>query len=361
MGAMETSKEHASLRLLETTAIEGEDARQGPLALRLRAFAVAAGPEKPLVAKLRSQTAVPSRPDLTAAASLKATHPCLPLSCGDTWVLPSHDVAILARQYPLTHFSFPTVIHSHKRSSPSPNVCLPLPPCRPWPKMAQEQDTVPHSQPAPPPPPTLEDQADLAQATIAALLPDGDEEENRLCLSRVSQTLLHHHGGTITCLTLRWRPGHRYRALLHLIERQHHLHTLHVRKAEAIPALIYVLLLGGLRHIPVLSLAFIIPDSTTLGQVRSLTCAFHVPGTLQGLQTLRLLPTHPGMIPPLARALASGAAPFLHSLELSDGPSIKNDDMEALAAMLEARTNLSRDIANDCPSPPRGFNVDERV
>ena len=39
-----------------------------------------------------------------------------------------------------------------------------------------------------------------AHAIIATLLPDGDQVENRLCLSLVSRSMLVFHGGTLTVL-----------------------------------------------------------------------------------------------------------------------------------------------------------------
>ncbi len=196
--------------------------------------------------------------------------------------------------------------------------------------------------PPPPPPrpvPTLDSLPDPAQAIIAACLPDGDEAVTRLRLSLVCKAMKELHGGTLTALTVNWGPNHRPANLTRLLKRQPGLKTLTVRHQGALPALIINLAQGCLAQIEELTVELNLLEPATATHVRTLVSALEVPGALQAVEKLRLHPTtgwYAGMLPLLTRALASDAAPALRILDLKCAPS-RDEDLEALAAMLEAR------------------------
>ncbi len=83
----------------------------------------------------------------------------------------------------------------------------------------------------------------------------------------------------------------------------------------------------------------------TLAYVRSLATAMVVPGALQSLEELCFVcygAWQSGQISLLAGAMASGAAPLLRTLQVECVFGyFKDEDVEALAAMLEARAQLS--------------------
>ena len=202
-----------------------------------------------------------------------------------------------------------------------------------------------------------------AQAAIAACLPDGGKSKNRRRVALVSKTLQRFHQGTLEVLSVQWKPTYRVEALASLLLLQRGLKRVNVWIADALPAVTEVLAQGRLATVEELWLNMDLRGSTTMAQVRALADAMQVPGALQALQSLRFLTTTPwpddglitivatrdddspflqtiswsrGMVPLLAGALASDAAPALRILALDSG-SFQDEDLEALAAMLESR------------------------
>lgn len=236
-------------------------------------------------------------------------------------------------------------------------------------------------------PPTLESLPDLAQSVLASFLPQSSKEAHRqhrawkvpieptrLSLSLVSRAMLGFHGGTLTTLVLRrWDPGYRVEALARLVARQHALTTVDVCDPLAIPAVSTILKRGGLGHLTelVLELDFDKP-TTTLVHVQNLAAALRAPGALEKVEILRLLTRpswKPGMLPVLASALASAAAPLLRVLDLnahSPKGTFNDEDMEALSAMVEARARLGcrpldKIKAHDLFDGPQTVDIQDRL
>lgn len=196
---------------------------------------------------------------------------------------------------------------------------------------------------APPRPvPTMETLPQFAHDTIASYFPDGDKDEKRYRLALISRAMREFYGGTLTALELRWNPSYCVEALVSLLQRQHALKTVRVNNPKAIHALIVLLARGCLKRVRELTVSFHCRDSsTTLEHIRTLAGVLRVPGALEALKVLRLSAEawEDGMLPELARALGSGAAPSLRLLDVGSGLS-SHANAEALAAMLEARARL---------------------
>ena len=190
---------------------------------------------------------------------------------------------------------------------------------------------------------TLENLPDPAHNTLAAMLPDGDtREQNRLCLSRLSRTLLELHGDTLQTLDVSGDSPHDTESLMKLVTRQHCLHKIYFSgRAATIPraaaSLVEQRHLRNLREVRISC-----RTEWQVHDVMRLADTFRVPGALQSLGVLSLSDLFPGMSGAFARALASeGAVPSLRELCLSNrdfGDEATQDDQEALAEMLERRT-----------------------
>ena len=77
---------------------------------------------------------------------------------------------------------------------------------------------------------------DLAHATIASFLPDGDHgTDNRLRVSEVSRELRKHYGGSLVSLSISYKEGGST-PLVALLRRQKHLKTVVVNGQKALPA-----------------------------------------------------------------------------------------------------------------------------
>ncbi len=197
-------------------------------------------------------------------------------------------------------------------------------------------------EPPPSPPPTLsklESLPDIAHNLISTYLPDGDEYCNRLSLSMVSKTMLELYGGTLTEIVLEWEPGHSAEALAGVVERQHALQKLSSHDPEVIPALVPLFSLDGcLNHLRELKVCVDVEQCVVLADALPLAG-----GALQGLEQLAIYSAsewEKGMLPRLADALASEIAPLIWVLDFGPGGRVEDEDLEALAAMLETRAQL---------------------
>ncbi len=229
---------------------------------------------------------------------------------------------------------------AHKRSTspppPSPVSSVP------------EPEPEPEVEPAPVLLPTFENLPDIAHKTLATMLPDGDtREQNRLCLSRLSHTLLGLHGDTLKTLDVGWDSPHDTddtESLMNLVTRQHSLQKIYFSgRAATIPRAAAILVeQRHLRNIRELRISC--QKEWQVHDVKHLADTFQVPGALQGLEVLSLSDLVPGVSGAFARALASdGTAPSLRELLLlgcrdCDADICNQDDQEALADMFERRT-----------------------
>ncbi len=179
-------------------------------------------------------------------------------------------------------------------------------------------------------------------AIIAALLPDGDKDQNRLRLSLASRTLYSLHGNTLTALRMRRgrRGSYRTEALAALVGRQQQrLKEVNVRRV-AVPSLARILAQGCLGHITKLTVTMNSSGPTAMAHVERLAEALKAPGVLQALEHLAFTRTtrwQAGMVPLLASALRSGAAPSLRILDLGGVNIYQNEDLGALATMVKTR------------------------
>ena len=218
----------------------------------------------------------------------------------------------------------------------------------------QQADQPPEPVPQPPPLSALESMPEPAHVVLAACLADGDKKENRLRLGRVSKALQVLHGGTLTKLTVRWRPAHRIQALAGLIQRQHHLASVRVGHPQAFPALTVLLAQGcltGIRELDIQQdydysfnedVQAVLPAYKTLTHFQGLLGAMEAPGAVQGLEVWRLDATNwsHGIVPMLADVVARDveAFPALRTLDIGRGP-FEDDDLESLALMLQLRAS----------------------
>lgn len=174
-------------------------------------------------------------------------------------------------------------------------------------------------------------------------------------LAHTSRAMLNIHDRKLSALRVkRWDPSYRVEALASVVRRQQGLKRVDVEAPEAIPALVHALAEGCLCHVQELFVAM--DPKEALAPVELLAGAMQVPGALQALEILRLAPaalsrkelwqikseevSHPGMLPCLAEALASGASPGLRILDLKGFRSFQDKDLVALTTMLMTRARL---------------------
>ena len=188
---------------------------------------------------------------------------------------------------------------------------------------------------------SLEDLPGPAQAIITSMFPDGDTPDNRLRLSVLSRTTLGFHGSTLTTVFVRQgEDNERVEPLIALLRRQKKLERIEwMGQSSRSSTLVTLLASGCLRRVWSLKLLRLETETDTpLEEFQRLTLAMQEPGAMDALKVLRAS----GMNSHVVKALASGVAPSLRSLYLCYGVLIYDRNLEALAAMLEARQRAGR-------------------
>ncbi len=270
--------------------------------------------------------------------------------------MPIHPLLIPTPTHPPTHNP------PHKASSSTPFRPPPFrTPLRPsvhvgmaasdhhHPRPYHDDDDDDEDQPRLPPalrtpfPLLLEGIPEFIFASVAVYFTAGEPEKEYRKLSLVSKTLLNHYGGALKALDLQWQPDNRVLALVSLVRQQHRLLKLIARSPRAAHALTAIIPAQGcFRQLRELSVAVAVDGLAAFEQVQEMAGAFAQPGVLPTLEILCLRPLAPwrqGMLPLLAGAFGSGAAPHLRILDLWHAPQ-GTSDVEALAAMLEGRAAL---------------------
>lgn len=121
-----------------------------------------------------------------------------------------------------------------------------LPPPPPAPTTSTEQ----HHQAPPLSGPSFLSLPDVAHASIAAFLPDGDSGTvSRLRLSEVSRAQFESYGGSLTRLSLSYVPDSTAARLVALLRRQTRLAYIFTEKQESIPALCEAIVQGCCRWV----------------------------------------------------------------------------------------------------------------
>ena len=203
----------------------------------------------------------------------------------------------------------------------------------------EEEDDDDRIQPAPAPPsfPSL---PDLAHASIASFLPDGNKgNESRLRVSGASCALFKTYGGSLTRMHVRYVAESSAARVAALLRRHKKLADVIVKDQQTISALSLAIVQGCCQGIEKATLS-IRKTVLTQERVNLLAGALEVDGALPALRCLTLdCIVTPGDLSRLMRALTGGTAPLLRHLSLTvDG--VIDSDMESIADMLEARVRI---------------------
>lgn len=152
--------------------------------------------------------------------------------------------------------------------------------------------------------------------------------------------MLELYGGSLTVMKLyASRSRSRCETLASLVRRQHALEKVFVQEPEALPALVHLIMHGCLSNVRELQIELNFDGVTSDQHLRLLlTVIEQVPGALESLEILHLLPDHwpPGKLPKIAETLSYDVAPNLRVLDLLAG-MFQDEDLEALADMLQYR------------------------
>ena len=201
--------------------------------------------------------------------------------------------------------------------------------------MAQDDDG--HVQPHPAISPFFLSLPDIAHASIASFLPDGNKgNDSRLRVSEVSRAMLESYGGTVTRMNLRHVEDSSAAALIALLRRQKRVAEVTVEnERKIIPAFCQAIVQDCCRRVEAVHLRIWYP-ALTQEESDLLAQALEKDGALRALKIHCSL-AHGGYSK-FARALARGTAPQLQDLSFSFLGN--TDDMDAVADMLEARARI---------------------
>lgn len=188
------------------------------------------------------------------------------------------------------------------------------------------------------PPPSFLSLPDIAHASIASFLPDGDTgKDNRLCVSEVSHAMFESYCGSLTDMHLRYVEGRSATRLAALLSRQSRIAELEVHKRKTIPALSQAIVQGCCRNVEKTDLSIWEGDALMEEEELDLLAyAFEKESALRALKELRVgCMLAPGALSRLAKSLIHGAAPQLQILNFFFA-NATGEDMDSVADMLEA-------------------------